>query len=239
MADCSKQFKEFLNKIELSDSQIENLRTNREGLRSDIRKYFKENGLVQPDFCWQGSFSMGTIIKDPNNEYDFDDGVYLNHLPDSKEDWPTTERIHELIVNAVDGHTSKKIENKKKCIRVPYSDNHHVDLAIYGQYDNQYYLAVKGETQWEENNAKTFKEWFDSKKSIYGTDFVNVICTLKKWAKIQDYKNISGFYITILVVNNFFSNERFDIALNLYLNIVQLDCFYDSLLESYFQSRVQ
>ena len=213
MADCSKQFKEFLNKIELSDSQIENLRTNREGLRSDIRKYFKENGLVQPDFCWQGSFSMGTIIKDPNNEYDFDDGVYLNHLPDSKEDWPTTERIHELIVNAVDGHTSKKIENKKKCIRVPYSDNHHVDLAIYGQYDNQYYLAVKGETQWEENNAKTFKEWFDSKKSIYGTDFVNVICTLKKWAKIQDYKNISGFYITILVGNNFVSNERFDLCL--------------------------
>jgi hypothetical protein len=182
-------------------------------LRNTIKKYFSDNDLKQSDFCWQGSFSMGTTIKDSDNEYNFDDGVYLNNLPEDKDEWPKTEEMHKLIFEAVKNQTSKGAKDKKKCVRVPYSDNHHVDWAIYGQAEDTYFLAVKGDTQWEENNAKLFKEWFDSKKKIYGADFVKAIRTVKKWAKVQDYSQFSGFYITILIGNNFSANQRFDLCM--------------------------
>ena len=213
MADCTKQFKKFFENIELTDSQVETLKTNREGLRNTIRKYFSDNALQQPDFCWQGSFSMGTTIKDPDNEYDFDDGVYLNNLPEDKDKWPKTEFVHEYIFNAVKNQSAAGAIDKKKCVRVPYSDNHHVDLAIYGKAKDTYFLAVKGDTQWEENNAKLFKEWFDIKKKDYGDDFVKAIRAIKKWAKVQGYSQFSGFYITILIGNNFSPNQRFDLCM--------------------------
>ena len=213
MADCTKQFNDFIGNINLTDTQIETLRKNRDALRSKISNYFSENNLKQPDFCWQGSFSMGTTIKDPDANYDLDDGIYLNHLSDNKEDWPSAEDMHDLIVDSVKNHTSKNIQNKRKCVRVQYADNHHIDLAIYGKNDEKYYLAVKGDLQWEENSAKSFKEWFDDKRKLYGDDFIDIIKILKKWAKKQDYKDITGFYITILAGNNFAPNTRIDLCL--------------------------
>ena len=136
-------------------------------MRSKISNYFSENNLKQPDFCWQGSFSMGTTIKDPDANYDLDDGIYLNHLSDNKEDWPSAEDMHDLIVDSVKNHTSKNIQNKRKCVRVQYADNHHIDLAIYGKNDDKYYLAVKGDLQWEENSAKSFIDFFLPRAVLY------------------------------------------------------------------------
>lgn len=211
MADCSKQFINFFENITLTDKEENTLRQNRDSLRKKIGSYFSDQGLKQPTFCGQGSFSMKTTIREDNNEYDIDDGVYLTHLPDNKNEWPKTEEIHKLIINSVDNHTNQEIKDKNKCVRVPYSDGHHVDLAIYGECNQKYYLSVKGDTQWEENSAKSFKDWFDSNKVKYGNDFVNIIKAIKKWSQKQDFKNeITGFIITILVGENFYKNERID-----------------------------
>lgn len=222
MADCSNQFSKLLGNISLTDTEETTLRKNRDALRERIKSYFSSRNLNQPTFCGQGSFSMRTTIREPNNEYDIDDGLYLNHLPADKKDWPNTEDIHKLVVDSVDGHTDKKIEDKNKCVRVPYSDGHHVDLAIYGEYNQKHYLAVKGNTQWEENSAKAFKDWFDSKKSVLDDNYVKIIKIIKKWSQKQDFlDDITGFLITILVGNNFCSDSRIDKCLSFTLtNIV-------------------
>ena len=214
MADCTKEFKTFLEKIELSNTKVENLRRGRDALREKIRNYYSENNKKQPNFCGQGSFTMKTTIVQSDEDYDLDDGVYLNNLPDDKKDWPATEDVHNEIVEVVAGHTDTPPVDKKACIRVQYKKDYHIDLAIYGTCDNKIYLARKGDEQWEENDPKLFTEWFYEKEKLYGENFRNIIKIIKKWAYFNGYQDeISGFLITILVGNNFTddASERIDI----------------------------
>ena len=69
-------FKKFDDSIRLSDSEESELRRGRDVLRSKIKKWFQDNGMLIPKFCWQGSFAMKTTINlSSNQEYDLDDGV--------------------------------------------------------------------------------------------------------------------------------------------------------------------
>lgn len=222
MADCHIEFQELLEKISLSKTKINNLRRGRDALRSKIKIYFQEKELMVPDFCWQGSFSMKTTIVQSGEDYDLDDGIYLTHLPESKSDWPTTEEIHNQIIKAVDGHTETKPKDKASCIRIQYKNEFHIDLAIYSEYNDKIFLAKRGDIQWEENNPKLFKEWFETKLKKYLEQFRSVCKYIKKWAYYNGYNDITGFLITILVGNNFYPYEnRDDKSLSLTLcNIV-------------------
>lgn len=62
MANCTDEFNQFLAKIDLSKTKIENLRCGRDALREKVGDYYSENGQKKPDFCGQGSFSMKTTI---------------------------------------------------------------------------------------------------------------------------------------------------------------------------------
>ena len=55
MADCTKEFNQFLAKIDLSKTKIENLKRGRDALREKITSYYKDNDKAIPDFCGQGS----------------------------------------------------------------------------------------------------------------------------------------------------------------------------------------
>ena len=208
MANCTDEFNQFLAKIDLSKTKIENLRRGRDALREKVGDYYSENGQKKPDFCGQGSFSMKTTIVQKNEDYDLDDGVYLNNLPNDKSRWPKTEDVHREIVKAVSGHTDTPPEDKKACVRIQYKNDYHIDIAIYGTHDGKTYLARKGEEQWEENDPKLFKSWFDNKKEYYGENFRTLIKLIKKWAYFNGYQDdISGFLITILVGNNYTDNN--------------------------------
>lgn len=204
MADCTKEFNQLLAKIDLSKTKIENLKRGRDSLREKITNYYKDNDKAIPDFCGQGSFKMKTTIVQKEEDYDLDDGIYLNSLPEDKSEWPKTEDIHNEIISAVDGHTDTPPEDKTACVRVQYKKDYHIDLAIYGMHENKIYLARKGDEQWEENDPKLFTDWFYEKKNLYGEDFRTIIKLIKKWAYFNGYQDdISGFLITILVGNNY------------------------------------
>lgn len=204
MANCTNEFNQMLEKIDLSKTKIENLKRGRDALREKISNYYSENGQKQPDFCGQGSFKMKTTIIQKDEDYDLDDGIYLNNLPAKKDEWPKTEDVHKDIVNAVDGHTDTPPKDKNACVRVQYKNDYHIDLAIYGIHDGKTYLARKGEEQWEENDPKLFTNWFLEKKDAYGENFRTIIKIIKKWAYYNGYQDeISGFLITILVGNNY------------------------------------
>lgn len=151
---------------------------------------------------------MKTIIVQMDEDYDLDDGVYLNNLPIEKNDWPKTEDVHKNILKAVDGHTDIPVIDKNACVRVQYKKDYHIDLAIYGIYDGKTYLARKGHEQWEENDPKLFTDWFYENKETYGENFRSIIKIIKKWAYFNGYHNeVSGFLITILVGNNYTEND--------------------------------
>jgi hypothetical protein len=215
MADCNAEFKTFLNTIQLSATKVANLRRSRDAIRDCVINYYKERELAPPNFCGQGSFKVKTGINQSDEDYDVDHGIYLQHLPEKRENWPATKTVHKEICTAVNGQTDLPVEDKQACVRVRYKKEYHVDLAIYGEYDGKIYLARKDNEQWEENSPKLFTQWFLDKLKVSGEQLRSVVKYIKKWSYYNGYiDDISGFLITILTGDHFFQYaDRDDIAL--------------------------
>lgn len=215
MADCHKQFGEFHGKIELNDSSKSKLEQGRDAIRDLIRADFREKGRTPvPAFEEQGSWAMGTIINPlPGDEFDLDDGVYLQNLDKkSKTDWPTAETVHSWIVDAVDGHTMTPPIDKRTCVRVVYADDYHIDLPIYSDLNGTNMHAVKGETGWHFSDPVEITKWFKEAVKTNGTQLKRTVRYFKAWADFntKDGKLPSGLILTVLAVQNFRANERDD-----------------------------
>ena len=103
MANLNKLYSQFNDKITLTSSKTDSLRTSRNALRTDIKNWFSNKSKLQPKFCWQGSFAMKTVINTiGDNEYDLDDGVYIQGYDDVElEDWPVASTVHKWVKDAV------------------------------------------------------------------------------------------------------------------------------------------
>ena len=146
MADCNDLFQKFLLEIGIKIECSKNLQRGRNAIKGEIENYFSNKLKVGiPDFYLQGSYSLKTMVEplNPKDEYDLDDGIYLKHT-DNDISEPTTEKVSNWIFEAVKDHT-KKIENKKNCVRVIYADEYHIDLAIYRKINSEYHLARLGD----------------------------------------------------------------------------------------------
>lgn len=210
MSNLHNLFQKFNENITLTATKKDNLRRGRNALREKIRKDFKENERKVPNFCGQGSFMMKTTINPlPGDEYDIDDGIYLNGYSDKPiDEWPTTETVHRWIKKAVDGHTDTPPVDKNTCVRVIYANDYHIDLPSYILKNDVAYLAHKKDG-WIESDPKAFTDWFINKVISKGEQLRSLVKYLKAW---KDYKEVKlkGITITILVAENFYSYENRD-----------------------------
>ena len=206
MANTHDLFQTFCGEITLAPKKRDSLKTSRDALRSDIKDWFSEKNKKQPKFCWQGSFSMKTLVNPLNgSEYDLDDGVYLQDYDDADEDdWPSPATTHTWVKDAVSDHTKSSPIDKDTCIRVPYAADYHIDLPIYIVKDDVAYLAHKTKG-WIESDPKAFRSWFIDKvtdENHYGEQLRRIVKYLKSW---KDNKSIAlkGVELTILATNSF------------------------------------
>lgn len=214
MLDLNSKFSDFNEKITLTKSKKENLKTGRDALRDKVKASFKDEGRNQPKFCGQGSYMMKTTTNPINGgEYDIDDGVYLQGYSDKEQsDWPSTYTAHNWIKKAIEDHTSKTPIDKNTCVRVVYAGDYHIDLPAYIEKDGVVYLAHNGK-DWTESDPKSFTDWFIGKVKSEGEQLRSIVKYLKAW---KDYKGIDfkGIAITILVGENYSPYEnRDDLAL--------------------------
>ena len=221
MANTNELFLSFYENIKLSSTRSNNLKISRDALRSDIKEWFEEKGKTKPNFCWQGSFAMKTTVNPlEGNEYDMDDGVYLNGYTDDDEEWPTTTTVHTWIKNATDERTKQDSIDKNTCVRVVYADNYHIDLPIYIIKNETPYLAHKTKG-WIESDPRAFTNWFTDKVKENDEQLRRVVRYLKVW---KDYKSVpvKGIELTILASKNFdFFENRDDKSLkNTVANII-------------------
>jgi hypothetical protein len=215
MADCHDLFQKFHDEIKLSSSKKESLRQARDALRKKIKDYFNNEKKESLPKSWnQGSYAMATIVNPLDSGYDIDDGVYLQNLDEDKNDWPTPEIVHNWIYEAVKGHTKEDPIDKRTCVRVVYSGQYHVDLPIYGEYKNEFYLAEKGESGWHVSDPQALTDWFKKQVKQNGEQLRNIVRYLKAWTdyKSKNAKLPSGLILTILVAENYASRERNDAA---------------------------
>lgn len=223
MATLHKEFIGFNKQIRLIDSRKDSLKKSRRDIKKKIRKWFRDNkpDELQPKFHGQGSFEMNTgvnpIIEYDNDgntllKYDLDFGVYFNEKAD-EDNKRSIDTWHNWIYQAVEDHTNQKPIKKTTCIRVVYSDGHHLDLPIYYKLDDVIELAHKSKS-WIESDPKAFYEWFNNLKNA---QLEHIVRYLKAWKNYRENKNSnlklpSGFELTILAANNYIKADNDDKA---------------------------
>jgi len=208
MADCDNLFKEFNERIKLSQPKRKSLRTSRDSLRGKVREKFKDKSY-DVRFCWQGSFAMNTIITPKDGDYDIDDGIYIQ--TDSKPE-ESIATLHRWIVEAAENHTNQSPTDKNPCVRVHFADGHHIDLVLYHmkESDEHPQLAHKRDG-WVVGDPKEFMDWFNARCDDSG-QLKRIVRYFKAWADDLRGDMPSGLIFTILAAKNMMPNERDDIA---------------------------
>lgn len=223
MTVLHREFTKFNKELKLTSARIDSLKKSRNDIRKKIRKWFKDNKPeeLQPKFHGQGSFEMGTAINpipvyDEENDkllkYDLDYGVYFIEKDDS-DNKKTIDTWHNWVYNSVENHTAKKPIKKTTCVRVIFSDGHHLDLPIYYKLEDVIELAHKSKS-WIESDPKEFYQWFNNLKSA---QLERIVRYLKAWKNFRQLKNTnlklpSGFELTILAANNYVEDDNDDKA---------------------------
>jgi hypothetical protein len=231
MADCTDILKKFDAAISLNSTDRKYLRSARSAITKKILSYFSEYPQCPKiEFKGQGSFSMGTIIKPLQGDYDIDIGIYLRDLSNYCDDWPKPETVSQWLLRALSNHTSTPVENKRTCVRIyykPISANkdiaYHVDLPIYVEYVNFWdnkktKIGLNGDNQWSKKSAPVkFTKWFNEKcqrNNLDKNQLVRLVKYIKAWKDFK--KNGSrfphGMALTVLLANSYYPDKRDDIA---------------------------
>jgi hypothetical protein len=211
MANCNDLFKDFHANISIGETKVERMMNSKNGLRSRIRKWFKENHPdYEPKFYIQGSYKMKTGIRTKDDICDLDDGIYFFREPDV-----TATTLQTWIWNAVSGYTSTTPEHRKKCIRSIFASDYEIDHPVYYKLDGENYrLAIKN-NGFEESDPKEMVDWFNQQKDN-GGKLIRQVKYLKAWCDNKRNKMPNGLAMTILASNakaKIVLNERDDITL--------------------------
>lgn len=232
MIDLNPYLKKYNDDIKLSSTREDQLRISRDAIDDAIARYFENNNKKKPTFKGQGSFTMKTTInpKDTDDGYDIDYGVYINTKDIINEgdegnydNWVKPSTVHDWIYKAVENQTSRKPENKNKCIRVKYapgetSYSYHIDLPVYVENNDKYYLAIKNDNKWAESDPRAIIDWFRDELAEKGEEYRVIVRFLKSWSKLQSWNctKPTGLILTILVSNEFVQQEDGVLDLSLY-----------------------
>ena len=208
MANLHQAFIDFNEKIKPTEAKKIDIRQRRDVVRDKIRSFFKDTlKYNQPKFQSQGSFTINTALNPINgNEVDIDDGIYLQ----DENEWPSPREVHKFIVKALGDHTKDGCESKTSCVRLTYANDFHIDFPIYIMKNGHARLANTKTNTWIKSDSKDFKDWFYNNRKNEQTN--RIIRYLKAWRDFTK-TDFTSIELTILVVNNFYGDDRDDAAL--------------------------
>lgn len=213
MYDCAKDVLAFHDdEVTLSQAQRTAMRDRRDSNRERLVDRLSSDDKPKPEkFIKQGSYAMRTMVQDPDNDYDIDDGVYFSQasLKDEDENDMSPGNARQMVCDALkDGRFNKQPKVMKNCVRIFYEEGYHVDMPVYRirDCDQQYELASGDD--WVLSRAADVEEWFDhvnqtkSPDENNGRQFRRIVRLIKKFARSRDgwkAQIASGFTITKLV----------------------------------------
>lgn len=209
MANCNKLFLDYNENLRVPSNKIEQLQKSKDHLRKKIKKHFKEHHPdYKPEFYIQGSYKMKTMILTKDDQCDLDDGVYF-----LREEGVSGTTLQKWLKEAVENATDSNPVHRKKCVRVLYKNDYHIDFPVYYFPEDKQHpqLAVKDESL-EESDPKELVEWYSAQKDEKG-QLNRIVKYLKGWGDNIREKMPSGLAMTILAATNIEFDERDDIAL--------------------------
>lgn len=227
MSNCSDDVLSFHDdEVTLPQAQRTAMRDRRNANRDRLKDRLKSDGKPMPyAFIKQGSYAMLTMVQDPDNDYDIDDGVYFTQASlkrkDGTEMSPT--EVKQMVCTALqDDRFEKKPQVRRSCVRIFYQGGYHVDMPAYRirTSDGQYELA--DDSGWTVSRAADVEDWFNrendkSPDTNNGRQFRRMVRDIKKFARSRkEWKDqiASGFIITKLAADCYVPNkDREDLAL--------------------------
>ena len=229
MYDCAKDVRAYHNQeVTLPESEQKKMRDRRNANRSRLRRGLAKAGKSAPiEFVKQGSYAMKTMLRDPDNDYDIDDGVYFrkDDLVGKRGAEMTSLQARQMVCAAVhDGKFKRAPEVRSNCVRVFYEAGYHVDLPVYRRVVTSTILGeavhyqLAASSGWKRSDAREVSAWYEDvrDKSADGRQLRRINRILKKYARSrQSWRAgiLSGFGISVLVAECFRHRDREDRAL--------------------------
>ena len=229
MFDCAKDIRAYHNQdVTLPETEQDKMRNRRNSNRTRLR-----NGLAKADkpapteFVKQGSYAMKTMVQDPDNDYDIDDGVYFRKedLVGPRGAEMTSLQARQMVRDAVDdGRFNQAPEVCSNCVRVFYEAGYHVDLPVYRRVEtstvsgDKVHYELAASSGWKRSDARDVTDWYEDEraKSADGQQLRRINRDLKKYARSRHSWHdgiLRGFGISVLVTERFRHNDREDCAL--------------------------
>lgn len=211
MTNCDSEIRAYhRQRVALTSRQRQDLKYHRDSNRSRLRSGLRKNDDPQPTrSVSQGSYAMRTVIQEPNNAYDIDDGVVFTEQslkgPKGGEMSPLDAR--KMVCAAVHSDSfATSPEVHTNCVRVHYHDGSHVDIPVYRELEDwsgstSYELAS---AEWKKSDPDGVKDWFkrwlEHKRNNGQKHSRELIRLMKSICKNRpSYSLPSGFEITVLI----------------------------------------
>ncbi len=229
MFDCAKDVRAYHDQdVTLPKSEQDAMRDRRNSNRTRLRNGLEKAGKPKPiEFVKQGSYAMKTMCRDPDNDYDIDDGVYFHKkdLVGDRGAEMTSLQVRWMVRDAVDdGKFKRAPEVRSNCVRVFYEKGYHVDLPVYRRvvtdtvFGEEVHYELAASSGWKRSDARDVSDWYEDQRaaSADGIQLRRVNRDLKKYARSRySWRGsiLSGFGISVLTTEKFRANDREDRAL--------------------------
>jgi len=229
MFDCAKDVRAYHDQeVTLPKEEQDRMRDRRDANRTRLGNGLAKAGKPAPlEFVKQGSYAMKTMTRDPNNDYDIDDGVYFakESLVGERGAEMTSLQARQMVRDAVDdGKFKRAPEVRSNCVRVYYEAGYHVDLPVYRRvvtstaFGDEVHYELAASSGWKRSDARDVSDWYEDEraKSADGQQLRRINRDLKKYARSRFSWHagiIGGFGITVLVTEGFRQSDREDRAL--------------------------
>lgn len=229
MYDCSKDVRAYHGQdVTLPKIEQDSMRDRRDSNRTRLKSGLQKAGRPKPiQFVKQGSYAMKTMCRDPDNDYDIDDGVYFhkNDLVGDRGAEMTSLQARWMVRDAVDdGKFKRAPEVRSNCIRIFYKKGYHVDLPVYRRvvtdifFGEEVHYELAASSGWKRSDARDVSDWYEDQRaaSADGIQLRRINRDLKKYARSRHSWRgsiLSGFGISVLMTEKFLANAREDRAL--------------------------
>lgn len=215
MYDCSADVRAFHNQeVTLPESERKKMRSRRDSNRVRLDGNLEKDDKPVPyEHISQGSYQMKTMLRDPNNDYDIDDGAYFEKgaLVGERGAYMTSLQARQMVCDAMDDggfKTPPKVRNN--CVRVHYRAGYHVDVPVYRRVEEngEVWYELAASSGWKRSDARDVSDWYEKERGASDDpiQFRRVNRHLKKHAKSRESwksRNLSGFGISVLVAEEF------------------------------------
>lgn len=228
MFDCAKDIRAYHDQdVTLPKSEQDAMRDRRNSNRARLRNGLANAGKPAPlSFVKQGSYAMKTMVRDPGNDYDIDDGVYFRKedLVEDHGTEMTSLQARQMVRDAVDdGKFKRAPEVRSNCVRVYYEKGYHVDLPVYRRvvtsttFGDEVHYELAARSGWKRSDARDVSDWYEDEraKSADGVQLRRINRDLKKYARSRySWRGgiLNGFGISVLTTERFCVNNREDRA---------------------------